>query len=260
MSSSTARGMDTTNRCSIDARQLINDARRQGRRALAEHAGKQILSHYGLAVPRLSFIRSAEEVEPALGSLVPPLVLKLISPDLAHKSDVGGVRMNLTTGEAVRGAMSGMLDEATSRRLRVDGFLLEETASAGYEVVIGGLVDASFGPLVMFGLGGIFVEILRDVSYRICPITELDAREMIHEIRAAPVLSGARGRAAVPEALLVDALMAVGGPGGLLLDLADEVSEVDINPLIVSSSAIVAVDARLILAEWNPRMPMREFA
>lgn len=241
--------MHTANFHPPDVRRLIAEARRQGRRALAEDAGKQILSRYGLAVPRSAVIGTVEEIEPALGSLNPPFVLKLISPDLVHKSEAGGVRTNLPDGAAVRDAMKGMRGQAASRRLGIDGYLLEETAPSGQEVVIGGVVDASFGPLIMFGLGGIFVEILQDVSYRICPITVLDAKEMIHDLRAAPVLSGARGRAAAPEACLVDALMAVGGPGGLLLDLADEIAEVDINPLIVSSSAIVAVDARLILAE-----------
>ncbi|MBF6570144.1 MAG: acetate--CoA ligase family protein [Candidatus Binataceae bacterium] len=241
--------MQTANLHPPGVRKLIAEARGLGRRALAENASKQILSRYGLAVPRSAVIRSVEEIEPALGSLNAPFVLKLISPDLVHKSEAGGVRTNLANGAAVRDAMKGMRDQAASRRLGIDGYLLEETAPSGQEVVIGGVIDASFGPLVMFGLGGIFVEILQDVSYRICPITVLDAKEMIHELRAAPVLSGARGRAPASETLLIVALMAIGGPGGLLLDLADEIAEVDINPLIVSSSAIVAVDARLILAE-----------
>jgi acetyl-CoA synthetase (ADP-forming) len=111
------------------------------------------------------------------------------------------------------------------------------------------MVDQSFGPLVMFGLGGIFVEVLRDVTFRICPITGVDALEMIRDLRGAPILYGARGGLVVDEAKLVEALLAVGGEGGLLLDCADEVGELDINPLIASDRGVVAVDARVVLTK-----------
>jgi acetate---CoA ligase (ADP-forming) subunit beta len=182
-----------------------------------------------------------------LRRLSPPLVLKLRSAAVLHKSDIGGVRMGLADAASLVAAMTQMEERARNRGVSVDGFLVEETAPPGHEVVIGGSRDPSFGPLVMFGLGGIFVEVLRDVAFGICPITRADAVDMICELRAAPILAGARGGVAVDQARLVDALLAVGGSGGLLLECADEVAELDINPLIVSDRSVVAVDARVVL-------------
>jgi acyl-CoA synthetase (NDP forming) len=121
-------------------------------------------------------------------------------------------------------------------------------APPGQEMVIGGLRDPQFGPLVMVGLGGIFVEVLADVSFRICPITRLDAQEMLAELKGAAILKGARGRKAVSQDAIVDALLKVGGENGLLLRHAADIKEADINPLIVSESGAVAVDARFILS------------
>ena len=120
---------------------------------------------------------------------------------------------------------------------------------AGQEIVIGGLRDPNFGPLVMVGLGGIFVEVLRDVSFRICPITRIDAEEMIDDLKGAAILAGARGRKPASRAAIVEALLKVGGEGGLLMTHADDITEADINPLIVSETTAVAVDARFILGK-----------
>jgi acyl-CoA synthetase (NDP forming) len=132
---------------------------------------------------------------------------------------------------------------------RIDGFLLEEMAPAGQEIVIGGLRDPQFGPLVMVGLGGIFVEILKDVSFRICPITRADAAEMLDELKGVALLDGARGRKPASRAAIVDALMKIGGEGGLLMTHAQDIAEADINPLIVSETGAVAVDARFVLTQ-----------
>jgi len=140
-----------------------------------------------------------------------------------------------------------MMRQPAIAAARIDGFLVEEMAPPGQEMVIGGLRDPQFGPLVMVGLGGIFVEVLADVSFRICPITRLDAQEMLAELKGVAILKGARGRKAVSQDAIVDALLKVGGENGLLLQHATDISEADINPLIVSESAAVAVDARFIL-------------
>lgn len=231
-----------------DAKEIIARARAVGRRALDEVSAKQVLTAFGIPVPRSVRIAKAAEIAEAIARLTPPLALKVISPEVFHKSDLGGVRMNLADGLAVRNAMNEMQERVSSLGHIVEGFVLEEMATGDHEVVIGGTRDPSFGQLIMFGLGGIFVEVLRDVSFRICPISRIDASEMIHEIRAAPILEGARGASPISKALLIDTLMAVGGEHGLLLSLADELAEMDINPLIVSASNIVAVDARLVLA------------
>lgn len=131
---------------------------------------------------------------------------------------------------------------------RVEGFLVEEMAPRGQELVIGGVRDPQFGPLVMVGLGGIFVEVLKDVSFRICPITRLDAEQMLAELKGAAILDGARGVRPASRAAIVDVLLKVGGEGGLLMAHAADILEADINPLIVSNAHAVAVDARFILA------------
>jgi acetyl-CoA synthetase (ADP-forming) len=117
------------------------------------------------------------------------------------------------------------------------------------ELVIGGVIDSRFGPVIMLGLGGVFVEIFGDTAFRVCPIDRRDAQEMIDELRSAPLLRGARGRAPVNEERIVEALLAVGGEGSLLTELESEIAELDINPLIVSAQAAVACDARIVLSK-----------
>lgn len=228
---------------------LIDDARRNERQALDEFDAKRLLSLYGLCVPRSVYLERNGSPAHAPTDLRWPVVLKVASRDLLHKSDIGGVRLGLKDPAEVHAAMDLVAANVHSAGHRVDGFLVEEMASPGHEVVIGGFVDPSFGPIVMIGLGGVFIEVLGDVAFRICPITRGDAAEMIDDLQGAAVLRGARGGTLVPDSVLIDALMAVGGPDSLLVDLADEVSELDINPLIVSSNGAVAVDARVILAD-----------
>jgi acetyl-CoA synthetase (ADP-forming) len=121
--------------------------------------------------------------------------------------------------------------------------------SKGHEIVIGGYRDETFGPVMMFGLGGIFVEVLQDVTFRICPITEADAREMIQDLRAAALLKGARGGISVPDEIIVDALLSVGGEQGLFYELTDLIQELDINPLLANEQGVIALDARIVLSE-----------
>jgi acyl-CoA synthetase (NDP forming) len=226
---------------------IIHDARKQGRTALDEAAGKALLAHYGVTVPKTAVVKSAEDVDAALKSVTLPVVVKVVSPDILHKSDAGGVRVNLQTPEAVRDAIRAMAALPKIAGANVEGWLIEEMAPAGQEMVVGGLRDPHFGPLVMAGLGGIFVEVLEDVSFRICPITRLEAEEMIGELKGAALLESARGRKPVSREAIVDALLKIGGADGVLMKHADDFAEVDVNPLIVSATGAVAVDARFIL-------------
>jgi acyl-CoA synthetase (NDP forming) len=157
------------------------------------------------------------------------------------------VKVNLQSADEVRTAIRTMAALPKIASARVEGWLIEEMVPAGQEMVIGGLRDPDFGPLVMVGLGGIFVEVLADVSFRICPITKLDAEEMLDELKGAAILKGARGRKAVSREAILDVLLKVGGENGLLMQHADDINEADINPLIVSDKGAVAVDARFIL-------------
>lgn len=230
------------------ARHLIGAARQGGRTSLDEFAGKQVLAAYGIDVPRSVRIPVAGPLPDELHALTAPYVLKVMSADVLHKSDVGGVRLGLRDAEGLIAARDEMARDLALSAVRVDGFLVEETAPRGHDVVIGGMRDPGFGQVLMFGLGGIFVEVLRDVSFRVCPIEPVDAREMIAELRGATVLSGARGGLKIDEQRVVDLLMTIGGPRGLLMELDKELDEVDLNPVIVSEHRAVAVDARLVLS------------
>jgi len=233
----------------MNAKSVILEARKQGRATLDEFAGKRLLASFGVPVPKSLVIQDATEAMAACGKLKLPLVLKVVSPDIVHKSDAGGVKVGLRNAVEVEEALRAMMKHSEIESARIDGFLLEEMAPAGLEIVVGGLRDPQFGPLVMVGLGGIFVEVLADVSFRICPITRLDAGEMLDELKGAALLTGVRGRKPASRAAIVDALLKIGGAGGLLMTHAQDIAEADINPLIVSEHGAVAVDARFVLTQ-----------
>lgn len=225
---------------------MFDDARAAGRSVLDEPAAKRALAAYGLAVPRGVALSPGETA--SLEGLNAPFAAKLISRDASHKSDVGGVRLALPDAATAMAAVRELALVAKQKKLQFDGVLVEEMAPAGVELVIGGLMDPRFGPVLMLGLGGVFVEIFGDTAFRVCPIDRQDAEGMIDELRAAPLLRGARGREPVDEERVVQALLAVGGEGGLLAELEGEIAELDINPLIVSGQAAVACDARIVLS------------
>jgi acyl-CoA synthetase (NDP forming) len=235
----------------MKAQDLIAEARATKRAALDEFAGKRLLASFGIPVPKSLVVQDATEAAAACVSLKPPLVLKVVSPDILHKSEARAVRLNVTTDEELAAACEEILVNARAYKkdARIDGFLLEEMAPAGLEVVVGGLGDPQFGPLVMVGLGGIFVEVLADVSFRICPIARLDAEEMLDELKGAALFRGARGRDPISRQAVVDVLLKVGGEEGLMMTHGDDIAEADINPLIVSESGAVAVDARFVLTQ-----------
>lgn len=222
-------------------------AKRAGRNALDESAGKQLLAAHGVKVPQSRVAKGVADVDAVMNGLQTPVVVKVMSPDILHKSDAGGVKINLRSAAEVKAAIEGMLNAPKIKGARIEGFLVEEMAPAGHELVIGGLRDPQFGPLVMVGLGGIFVEILKDVSFRLCPITRIDAEEMLAELKGVAILKGARGTKPASIDAIIDVLLKVGGENGLLMQHAADISEADINPLIVSDTAAVAVDARFIL-------------
>jgi acetate---CoA ligase (ADP-forming) subunit beta len=228
-------------------REIIQRFRKTGRPALDEAAAKDVLAAFGIAVPRRVVLPAGGAIANVVDALAPPFALKLVSSTVLHKSDVGGVAIGLRTRAEIAAALERMASAAQSAGVAIDGYLLEEMAPRGHELVIGGLIDRTFGPVVMVGLGGVFVEILADVAFRICPIRARDANEMLHELRGAPILKGARGGVVASEAAIIDVLLRVAGPDGLLAGLANELREIDINPLIVSRDAAVAVDARIIL-------------
>ena len=217
-----------------------------GRGALTESEGKALLAQYGIHVPRSRVVAGAEEAATAVAGVDGPFVVKVVSPDILHKSDSGGVAVGLADGAAVAGAIREMARRPAIAAAAVEGYLVEEMAPAGLEVVVGGFRDPQFGPMVMMGLGGIFVEVLGDVSFRLCPIDRTEAAAMLDELKGAALLDGARGSAAVSRNAIVDALLKIGGEDGLMLR-EDAIAEIDVNPMIVSASGAAAVDARVIL-------------
>ena len=231
------------------AQELIDAARRARRASLDEASGKRLLAAFGIAVPRSIVVQPHEPLDAKLAGLTPPFVVKVMSAQILHKSDVGGVRVRLQNAAEVHAAIEGMRGNPAIAAHALDGFLVEEMAPAGQELVIGGLRDPQFGPLVMVGLGGIFVEVLKDVAFRICPIERIDALEMLEELKGKAVLEGVRGQRPVSKEAIADVLLRIGGPEGLLVTLAADIQEADLNPVICSERGAVAVDARFILTD-----------
>ena len=219
-----------------------------GRDALTELEGKTLLAQCGINVPRSWIVADPEEAGGAVAGLDGPFAVKVVSPDILHKSDAGGVAIGLANGTAVAAAIRAMARKPAIAASGVEGYLVEEMAPPGLEIVVGAIRDPQFGPMVMVGLGGILVEVLGDVSFRLCPIDRADAATMLDELKGAALLDGGRGAAPVSREAIVDAMIAIGGEDGLIVR-EGTIAEIDVNPMIVSADAAVAVDARVILRE-----------
>ena len=234
-------------------RELIAAARAAGRRSLSEADGKRLLAAFGALVPRFAVAAGPEDCASAAAGLAAPFAVKVLSQDILHKSDAGGVVLGVAHAEAVRSAAEAIAKRAEARRARVEGFLVEEMCPPGREIAIGAVRDPQFGMMLMVGLGGIFVEVLKDVSFRLCPIGRRDAQAMLAELRGAALLDGARGTKAIDKEKVVDLLVGLGGENGLLAQLEGEIAELDLNPVIVGERGAIVADARFILAEAPAR-------
>ncbi len=222
-------------------KELLRNAIGRGQKALSEFDSKRLITMAGFPVSRNDLARTREEAVAIAERLGFPVVLKGCSDTLTHKTEMGMVKLKLKTVSEVAEAY----DEITGKGARLDGVLVQEWIEGDKrEFVVGLTRDPQFGPCGMFGLGGIFTEALRDVSFRIAPLSEMDAEEMIDEIQTRKLLGEFRGSPAVDRAELVKALMGIGRLG---LE-NDEIAEIDINPLIVDGDKPVAVDALVILA------------
>ena len=190
------------------------------------------LSEYGFVLPRGGLARDADEAALLATEIGYPVALKIASPDILHKTDIGGVELGLDSEEAVRAAFRNISAAARTRapEAHIDGVRVEEMVAGGFEIIIGLKRDAQFGPVILFGLGGIFTELLDDVSFRVLPISRGDAREMVTEIRGARMLQGYRGQSPVSLELLEDLLLAAARLG---LDLGEGLDSVDLNPVAV---------------------------
>jgi len=226
---------------------LIDKVRSENRSMLTEVEAKELLKQAGVSVVETRLAVSREEAVSISRQLGFPVVLKIASPDVVHKSDAGGIKLNLETPEQVGKAYDEILTNIRQQipDARIEGVAVQKMARPGVEVVIGMSKDAQFGPVLMFGLGGILVEILEDVAFRIVPLAKRDAREMIREIKGYPVLEGYRGQKPVDVANLEDLILKVSG----FVEQNPEVKELDLNPIIAYSDGAIAVDARIVLEE-----------
>jgi acyl-CoA synthetase (NDP forming) len=221
------------------------DPDRSGR-ILSEQDAKALLAAYGIAVPKERIATSAGEAAKAAKKIGPPVVMKIVSADIPHKSDLGLVAVGVRDEDDARRTYKRLMATAkkAAPKASVDGVLVAQMVP-GLEAVAGIAQDELFGPVVMFGLGGVLVEVLRDVTFRVPPFTVRDAKAMLDELRGAALLHGVRGQPAADRAALVDVLMKM---QRLAVDLAGEVAEVDINPLLAGPSGAVAADALVVLA------------
>jgi len=226
-------------------KQIFAQARREKRNYLLEPEAKTICAQYGIPVTRFRIAKTPQEAVKHAQEIGYPIVLKIVSPDVIHKWDVGGVTLNLKTPEQVKEAYDKILQNVKKHKpeAKINGILVQEMAPLSTEVIVGATKDPQFGPALMFGLGGIFVELLKDVAFRIAPITETDAREMITEVKAYPILRGYRGQPpadidAVVQILLDTSRLVMGNP---------EIRELDLNPIMVYEKGAKTVDARIIL-------------
>ncbi len=231
---------------------ILDAAWDEGRRSLTEPETLGVLAAYGIPVVEHFLTSSAEEAVERARQIGFPVVLKLVSPEIAHKSDVGGVRVDLRTEEEVREAYQKIRTSLERNRpdARVDGILVTRFVEGARETIVGMTLDPAFGPVLMFGLGGIYVETLGDVAFRVHPVTDRDAREMVRSIRSYPLLEGTRGGEAVDQEALVQVIQRV----SQLVGEHDRIHELDVNPFLIGSWGGVAVDGHMGL---GPAGPMR---
>ena len=220
--------------------------RRDADENLTEPEARKILSDYGIAFERAVAAADADRAAHAFSETQEPTAMKIISRDILHKSDVGGVRVNLRTEAEVRDAYRDMLANVARANpdARIDGVLVSPMAKPGIEMIVGASRDAQFGPVVMVGFGGVLVEVLRDVAFRIAPFCEDEARAMIDELRLRPVLDGVRGG---PKGD-VDALAKLIVRVGRVMTERSDIAEIDLNPVRVYADGVVPLDARIVLA------------
>jgi acyl-CoA synthetase (NDP forming) len=226
---------------------LAKQARAEGRVLLSEIEAKELLHAAGVPVARTVLAKTEAEARVKADELGYPVVLKIVSPDIAHKSDIGGVKVGLEDGDAVGAAFTEIMSNARNAvpDARITGIAVQQMAPDGIEVIVGMTTDPQFGPVVMFGLGGILVEVMKDVSFRVVPLEERDAAQMIDEIQGKAILDGVRGKPPVDKAAIRAALLKVSE----FVEQNPDVRELDLNPMLVYPEGAIAVDARIVIAD-----------
>jgi len=226
---------------------ILANIRDKGRTILTETESKDFLKQAEIRVIETQLAKSKEEAVSKSHQLGFPVVLKIASPDILHKSDARGVKLGLRTAKQVAKAYDDILRNAEEKypQAKIEGVSVQRMAHPGVEVIIGMSKDVQFGPVLMFGLGGILVEVLKDVSFRIVPLTRQDANQMIREIKGYPLLGGYRGQEPVDIPSLEQLLLQVSN----LVEQSPEIKELDLNPIFAYQDGATVVDARVILEE-----------
>ncbi|MDD4859076.1 MAG: acetate--CoA ligase family protein [Dehalococcoidales bacterium] len=227
--------------------QIIDRAQKESRSLLTEIESKKLLKAAGINVVETKLAASQDEAVSIATELGFPIVLKIASTDIIHKSDAGGVKVGLKTAKQVAKAYDDIMKSVRQKapQAKVQGVAVQKMARPGVEVIIGMSKDAQFGPMIMFGLGGIFVELLKDVAFRITPLEKRDAAEMIREIKGYPLLTGFRGQEAADISKLEDMILKISD----FVEKHPEIKELDLNPVFAYKDGAVAVDARVILED-----------
>jgi acyl-CoA synthetase (NDP forming) len=225
--------------------EILRQARKKNRTNLNEIESKEIIKSAGIPVVEAKLARTKAEAISLSKKMGFPVVLKIASSDVVHKSDSGGVRLGLANASQVSKAYSEILSAIRKNypKAKIEGISVQKMAHPGIEVIIGMTKDEQFGPVLMFGLGGILVEVLKDVSFRIVPLTKRDANQMIKEIKGYPLLEGYRGQEPADIPFLEALMLKVSD----FIDKNPEVKELDLNPVFAYKDGAVAVDARVIL-------------
>ena len=224
---------------------IINQVKKEGRKALLETEAKTICSEYGIPINKFKLALNEKEAAKYSDEVGYPVVLKIVSPDIIHKFDAGGVMVNLKNSADVTNAYRKILDNVKKFKAdaKIVGILVQEMAPQSTEVIVGAIKDPQFGQTLMFGLGGIFVEVLKDVNFRIAPVTPEEARDMITQLKAYPLLKGFRN---TPPAD-IDALVGILCSTSRLIMDYPEIKELDLNPVMAYQKGAKTVDARIIL-------------
>jgi len=241
-------GVVTNDKARQTAHEIIEIARKNGRTSLTEIEAKKVFEAYGMPTTKIGLAKSEEEAVKLAKEIGFPIVMKIVSPDILHKSDAGGVKVNLKDEASVRDAYSTILKNAKNYKADADihGVAVQEMAPWGTEVILGSVNDPTFGPTVMFGLGGIFVEVLKDVTFRVTPVSPSEAEQMINEIKSSAILAGARGEAPRDRKAMADTVVKY---STMIHDLKDEIAESDANPVLLyaEGEGLRVADARIIL-------------
>lgn len=226
---------------------LVAKALQERRTLLTEVESKALVAAAGIPVVETYLAHSRKEALDLASRLGFPVVLKVTSLDIAHKSDLGGVKVNLQNKAAVIRAYEEILAAIHARapHARLEGVAVQRMAPPGIEVILGASTDPQFGPFLMFGLGGVLVEVLQDVSFRLVPLTRRDARQMVREIKGYSVLQGYRGQPAADTEALEETLLSL----SRLMETHLEIRELDLNPAFAYAKGLLAVDARVVLGE-----------